>query len=402
MQSAQVKMQAHVSPSDTFLDYVCVEGCHQPLANVKMTTLDGEVWAHSALLVARSMYFATLLGGQMQASHELPQIPVRTRTVVAVLRYLYTDVINFATEDVESLRELFFVAKKWKLFVLEALFGKSMASADVPVLARFPSLWDDLGKLHQQSNPADASADVILEVQEQHFPAHRIVLVAQSDFFRSLFTMGWRESASSVPTPGGDKKKQLNVISIGNISAFDFRAVLHFAYTHRIPRSHEKLDDLMRLYPAASYFAFPALADGISSLVAKAVDLSYSNCATVWNLAKANSFEGLEGKCCEFVLLRFESYPAHAFFGLPRELLQRVLEPGELDVDEDVVIQRLISWGYAQLGRQQPRDPSRIRIPHDSELMDALASLLPPNALMTRRNRMALLGLNPFAMSELM
>lgn len=199
------------------------------------------------------------------------------------------------------------------------------------------------------------------------------------------------------------KKKELRVVPIGNISSDDFAAVLHFAYTHRLPRSHEnRLEDLLRLQPASGYFAFPALAEGIAARIATVVELNYNNCASIYNMAKASSFATLEGKCCEFVLQRFESFPLTRFLSLPRDLLVRVLERGEIDAEEEVVFERLIRWGFAQLGRAQLADTSRIRIAHDAELQRTLDGMLPPTVLMTKRNKRALLGYNPFSMQELL
>lgn len=189
--SSQVKLQARVQPSETFSEFL---GEDPILWDVKLTTKGGHVvFAHSAILAARSLYFRSLLRGD-QVVHELPEIPVSAKSVGSVLRYMYTDTINFDTDEVESLRELFFVARKWKLFILEALFGKIMG-AEVTIPARLPSVWDDLGAM--LLGEGNDSADVILQVGARDFRVHRIVLVAASDFFRSLFTMGWKVNAPS-------------------------------------------------------------------------------------------------------------------------------------------------------------------------------------------------------------
>lgn len=89
------------------------------------------------------------------------------------------------------------------------------------------------------------------------------------------------------------------------------------------------------------------------------------------------------------------------FFEIPQDLLARVLDTGQLILDESVIFDRIIRWGYAHLGRPAPLSTDKINICHDEELVQLLAPLLPPRVLLTKRNRQTLLGLNPFHVSSL-
>lgn len=209
-----LKLQARLGHggSDAFRSIVPLEAdVPPPLADVQLPCADGVVWAHRALLCARSRFYAELLPEQ-RAVHELPPLPVRAAALLAVLRFLYTDVVHFSwdSEDVALLREHALLATKMKLPALQELFQRNMASA-APVAARVTSLWADLGAV------LGVSGDVVLVVEGRPFLAHRAVLVAQSSFFDALFTHGWRESAH--------KGDEMPSIALGGVRAEDFEAV---------------------------------------------------------------------------------------------------------------------------------------------------------------------------------
>jgi hypothetical protein len=97
----------------------------------------------------------------------------------------------------------------------------------------------------------------------------------------------------------------------------------------------------------------------------------------------------------------FDSVSISVFVGLPQDLLARVLDTGRLILDEAVIFDRIIRWGYAQLGRPAPASTHKINICQDEPLVLLLNPLLPPRVLLTKRNRQTLLGLNPFHVSSL-
>ncbi len=151
-----------------------------------------------------------------------------------------------------------------------------------------------------------------------------------------------------------------------------------------------------------AYFTFTSLTEGVSSFVARVVEVAHHNVASLFDMASASQFDELMARCVAFVLVHFETMPTHAFVRLPRELLRRVLDSGELEVDEAIIVARLVRWGCQQLGRAQLADVSRVRIATDEALLGALEGLLPPSVVLSRRNKRALLGCNPFMMQELL
>ena len=74
-------------------------------------------------------------------------------------------------------------------------------------------------------------ADVVLVVDGERFPAHRVILAAQSEYFRGLFLSGMQEGRSE----GGVQE-----IELGEVSAGALRVVLWYLYTAELPESAER------------------------------------------------------------------------------------------------------------------------------------------------------------------
>lgn len=156
----------------------------------------------------------------------------------------------------------------------------------------------------------------------------------------------------------------------------------------------------MRLLPVAEYFGFAALHEGVASFVSQSLEVTLANVGAVYVMAERAQFEGLQERCAELVHESFPQLPNHGFNSLPRGLLCRMVTEG-IDAEHDAILARLVRWGYHALGRPPPRDVSRIRIADDSDLQRVLAGLLPPTVVMSRRNKLALLGRTPLQLPGL-
>jgi uncharacterized membrane protein YgcG len=84
-------------------------------------------------------------------------------------------------------------------------------------------LKEDYGKLVE----APELADVVLVVEGEHFPAHRNVLAARSEYFRGLLLSGMQEGSGQ------------QEIALEEVSAGAFRVVLHYLYTAAVPAWEE-------------------------------------------------------------------------------------------------------------------------------------------------------------------
>ena len=99
------------------------------------------------------------------------------------------------------------------------------AAAAMPAktLAKLAAL-ENYGKLLEDGT----LADVVLVVDGERFPAHRVILAARSEYFRGLFLSGMQ---------GGSSEGEMH--EIAQVSAGAFRVVLRYLYTAELPESGE-------------------------------------------------------------------------------------------------------------------------------------------------------------------
>jgi hypothetical protein len=142
--------------------------------------------------------------------------------------------VVFRTDDSESLRELLFLANAWKLHSLIMLFSRMVggSASEQPVIVT--NIWEDLSaslstiptdcELIVRQMQVESGGPVSDTVAPQLFRAHRIVLICQSGFFRTLFCGNFKE--------GSEKK---SAVELGNVSATQFAAILHVSYCGKLP-----------------------------------------------------------------------------------------------------------------------------------------------------------------------
>lgn len=358
-----------------------------------------EVWAHSFVLTSRCHYFRKLFDKAPQQHHRL-SLPVSRAALVQVLRFLYTDLVQFETEDMQLLRQLAFLAKTWKISCLDFLFVK-ICKQSPPSAVLFSTLWQDFGHALLQ-----VPHDVILSVEGKKFPLHRFVLCTQSDFFRVLLSGNFSESNVSSDS----------AIEIGNVSAADFEKIVRFLYTRSLDflkeafshSSSDSVSDVMHVIELSMYFQIPSLRKSMEHYFLPSSsdgnnddDLSFRNVSITFEIAKAAQWKGLRRRCAQFVCQSFDVIPLDIFLGYSKDLLEQVLNEGALECDESIIFDRIIRWGYKVLGREDPKRTDNIRIPDDPELMRAVESLLPPTSIFSKRNKRSLMGFDVFSINEL-
>jgi len=175
------------------------------------------------------------------------------------------------------------------------------------------------------------------------------------------------------------------------------QCVLGVCYDGVLPAS-TPLSVVASLIPLAAYLQFDELRRQAENAV---TDIDEENFAEIFKLADESRLKELQKTVVSFVEERFDTLELPIFCAMPKELLRRVLNTGNLLLDESVIFDRLIRWGLAQLKRPQPKSTIGIRICNDAELRACLEELLPPRVLFTKRNKKTLLGMDPFSIHEL-
>ncbi len=380
MISAQARLQARLGAGTrSFLHLL--SDCDN--ADVTVVCSDGEVRVHSLFLRARSSYFRKLFHG-MKTGFALPKIEqVSCKSVMAVVRFLLSDIVSFQTDDSVTLRELLFLAKTWRIHSLDVLFSRMAKNDAIDNSLQVRTIWEDLKDALDSNDPP---TDCCLIVDQVRFKAHRLVL-SQSGFFRSMLFGHFKESSSMFAE-----------IPIGEFSPEQFAAVHSFFYNGALPKSSD-LELVSSLIPLTHYLQWDDLRKGIEMFFQHLKDVDEYSLMETWKIASDS--KTLQKVCVDFVVKYFDLIDLSIFFQLPEQLLIRALNTGELLLDEAVIFDRLIRWGYHNLNRPAPQKTSDINICLDAPLYKVLSPLLPPEVLLTKRNKKTLLGLDPFHISSL-
>ena len=129
--------------------------------------------------------------------------------------------------------------------------------------------------------------DVVLEVEGEMIPAHRVVLASLSPYFRAMFTGEMAES----------KKK---TITINGVGAESLRTLVEYAYTATIKISENNVQAIL---PAASVLQFEEVKRACSQFLKRQLDTD--NCLGIKVFAEVHS--------CQELLSAATNYSSHYF-----------------------------------------------------------------------------------------
>ncbi|XP_055347690.1 kelch-like protein 21 [Paramacrobiotus metropolitanus] len=143
--------------------------------------------------------------------------------------------------------------------------------------------------------------DVVLKGAEESdvgIPYHRVVLSAQSSYFRTMFASDWKESSQQE-------------IQLHNIPGNTLRKLVDFAYTGQIPVDG---DDVQSLLAAAIFLDFSPVAALCWDVLEKHMDVS--SYLQAYLLAKLHNNPRLAEKTKRLVLHHFVQIAQSAEFKL--------------------------------------------------------------------------------------
>ncbi|CAC5365929.1 KLHL12 [Mytilus coruscus] len=170
--------------------------------------------------------------------------------------------------------------------------------------------------------------DVVLQVDGEEFPAHRVVLAACSDYFCAMFTNEMSE-------------KDKSVITLHEISADVMRVLLDFVYTETVNVSVENVQELL---PAACLLQLTGVKQACSSFLEKQLDAT--NCLGIKIFAEQHSCNELLEAADSFCLKHYEEIiKFDEFKTLPIDQVESLVKCDSLQVNtEEPVYQSVINW----------------------------------------------------------
>ncbi|XP_028304854.1 kelch repeat and BTB domain-containing protein 4 isoform X1 [Gouania willdenowi] len=154
-------------------------------------------------------------------------------------------------------------------------------------------------------------ADVTVIVETKEFHLHRLVLSAQSSFFRSMFTSNLKESHN-------------RSIELKDVSAAVFQLLVDYIYHGTIKL---RVEDLQDTYEMADMYQLTALFEECSRFLSRTVEVK--NCLQVMWLADRHSDQELytAGKHCAKIHLA-QLHHTEEFLNLPLCLLLDIIKDG--------------------------------------------------------------------------
>lgn len=135
---------------------------------------------------------------------------------------------------------------------------ESITDVDSDGIMRFQSESQFRGAFLEMNGLRESEqlCDVVLEVEGERIPAHRVVLASLSSYFRAMFTGEMAES----------KKR---VITINGVDAESLRTLIEYAYTATIKISEENVQSIL---PAAGVLQFEEVKRACSEFLRRQLD----------------------------------------------------------------------------------------------------------------------------------
>ena len=194
-----------------------------------------------------------------------------------------------------------------------------------------------LRNLEQQRHDPEL-CDVILQVEDKEFPAHRTVLAASSEYFLKMFTVEMKEKYS-------------REVPIKTVTASAMSEILKSIYTQEISFSKENIGNILH---GASLMQFPSVANAAVSYIEQTIQIE--NCFWFRDLVLSHSFENLkEAVRCYFLARIKDTVTMPEFLDFTFSELDSLFSSDDLLIEkEQTVFEMIIKWVNKDLdGRKE-------------------------------------------------
>ncbi|XP_039248327.1 kelch-like protein 24 isoform X2 [Styela clava] len=226
---------------------------------------------------------------------------------------------------------------------------KSDKLSDNTFLFSVPTQGSSILEEFNNMRTAGVLVDVVIRVDRRKFPCHRVVLAANSQYFKAMFSYGLKESREKI-------------VSIHGVSSDTMGLIIEYAYTGRCVFLKCNAAEIMM---AADLFQFLTLKDAAVKYLHSTVDIK--NCLSIRKLAENHSCENLLQKAVQFTREHFKEIVLQdEYLDLTINDLISYLTDDELSVNkEDVVFEAAMKWIEEKEEGQNylPRVLKAVRLP---------------------------------------
>lgn len=170
--------------------------------------------------------------------------------------------------------------------------------------------------------------DCVLEVENELFHVHKVVLSAASPYFKAMFT-------------GGLKESEMSRVKLQGVCPTSMARIIAFMYTGKIRVTEVTVCQLL---PAATMFQVPNVVDACCAFLERQLDPS--NAIGIANFAEQHGCHGLKQKANQFIERQFTQIcQEEEFLQLSAIQLINLIKKDELNVQEErEVYNAVLKW----------------------------------------------------------
>ncbi|XP_041448345.1 BTB/POZ domain-containing protein 9-like [Drosophila obscura] len=170
-------------------------------------------------------------------------------------------------------------------------------------------------------------SDVELVVEDQHLPAHRLILAARSEYFRALLYGGMSESEKSV-------------IRLPEVSLEAFKIILGYLYSGTLPISTLDVDASLKVLGLANQYGCLEVETPLAKHLFE--NLAISNAFKILEAARLYNLEELTRKCLKVIDFNGGSMLNDDSFLMQSEEILEELLPRDTFIAEELEIFRAV------------------------------------------------------------
>ncbi len=174
----------------------------------------------------------------------------------------------------------------------------------------------------------DVSCDVILQINDQAFPAHRQLLASHSEYFAIMFKGDFKESYQET-------------IIIKGVTINSMEHILSFIYTGNIKIKPEIMFDL---YAGADLLQFSVIQPKCASYMVEIIELK--NCIDILVFSNKYNIEHVQQAAADYLCKHFNFYlKQNILFELPYQVMKKVLSSDQLLYDSELdILKAICQW----------------------------------------------------------
>ena len=199
------------------------------------------------------------------------------------------------------------------------------------------TILNNLSKLRQEKT----FCNVILQVEDKLFPAHKNVLSAASEYFLKMFTTNMREKR--------DEK-----VTLQDISPIAMQVAIDFIYTGDVIITEENISSILN---AASLMQITDLLKIVVKYLCQFLNLN--NCLRFRKLGVLHVLDKLVDEANQYILKHFEKISKQEeFYDLNVDEIEFILRSDNLAVDEEKqVYEVVVNWVNKDLQNRKQHFP---------------------------------------------